>query len=487
VLFLGTIYGDLESARITRVLILLTLTVMSLSALTMLVSSITRNQRETWAAMIGIILLAQLAPLTAGGLIESMVRFGLLSSNHLLDGERWTRELRQHADPLLLIREELNTDPRAVPPDGRRVAVFGLAHLTATMFFLRLTCVFLGRGGGVTGDAGPAARLRLPRRQVRFGDRPVLAREWRLGSSSVGERMLDWLLLVGTALAFWLPALSAVYPTQVDWSVWLGNFTEFDLLGHLPWTGGSLAGLALIRTAFRAGGSVSNEHERDTLESLLSTPLATRAIIEGKIIGSCRPMASFLMIAVPPLVIMLMSGRIGPYGVLGPLLMLPPLALVAAVVGVAFDARFGRRSIATLASIGVVLTLALVSAWWDESHFGSRLLEKTRQSPSWVVPEPRSFTVLWPSTVDYQQRFLHFQKDQVARFDREAPWLPALAFRPRTSPIIDVDVRVLMTPPLLLLAALAWWLRHAGTRAFLRRTGRVEGIVTRDSTSSRSP
>lgn len=125
--------------------------------------------------------------------------------------------------------------------------------------------------------------------------------------------------------------------------------------------------LMLLGVVVRAAGSVGNERDKDTLTSLLTTPLTPREIISGKAWGavaSVRPVAYCLMLV---WLIGLASGAVAPFALpLGILALVPPLC-AAAAWGM-FSSVFCRT---TLRSVVMGLTGAVfgLGGHWIVSGF----------------------------------------------------------------------------------------------------------------------
>jgi ABC-type transport system involved in multi-copper enzyme maturation permease subunit len=125
----------------------------------------------------------------------------------------------------------------------------------------------------------------LPRPAVR--GKPMLWKEVIL-EAGLGFNRLGRIVAALIILASFLPALWIVYPYVV------GNVSS-----QQPWirveeavnqwvrsVGTIVASLVLLGIGIRAAGAVSSEREKQTLDNLLTTPLATKEILFAKWLGS---------------------------------------------------------------------------------------------------------------------------------------------------------------------------------------------------------
>ncbi len=133
------------------------------------------------------------------------------------------------------------------------------------------------------GKARPAWHRWVP--HSRIGQRPML---WKELNVDVGprRRWYGWLMLgIAVALVFW-PAIGVM--AFFDRIV---SHVVDDRLGEIinVWVRGVgtiVACFMLLQVAVRAAGSVSGERDRQTLDSLLATPLRNRSILYAKWLGS---------------------------------------------------------------------------------------------------------------------------------------------------------------------------------------------------------
>lgn len=151
--------------------------------------------------------------------------------------------------------------------------------------------------------------------------------------------------------------------------VWGGFYTYFtfalteDFSGttlniYMRIAGTLLLMFGLLRVAVRAAGSIGAERDRDTWVSLLATPLTEEEILEGKLVGSLKPLYWTLIGMSPAYLISVFAGGLSILAV--------PLLMLEIAIYAYFVAAFGvyqslvRKS--TTSALGTTLTtLAVIS------------------------------------------------------------------------------------------------------------------------------
>lgn len=147
---------------------------------------------------------------------------------------------------------------------------------------VRLRPIALKLAEGPAGKRrGPVDRPRLPP----VGRWPILWKEMHaeggLGNRRAARRGIGFLALLSLT-----PALGAL-----AYYTYLYPFGQWDELAEFlnGWTrvaGTSIACLLAIFVAIRAAGSVTGERDRQTFDLLLTSPLSSRTILEGKWLGA---------------------------------------------------------------------------------------------------------------------------------------------------------------------------------------------------------
>jgi ABC-type transport system involved in multi-copper enzyme maturation permease subunit len=164
---------------------------------------------------------------------------------------------------------------------------------------LALGAVSRLRRVALTEDAAGTQRHRL---WTRLFGRPVVGAQpiiWREVFAEAGTRR-RWLGRIAVAIVVFLSFLPVgfifyylFFDTQ--WTAGPGGISnptalEETLSLSMNWwvriVGTAVATLLLLHVAIRAAGSVSGERDRQTLDSLLTTPLEVREILYGKWLGS---------------------------------------------------------------------------------------------------------------------------------------------------------------------------------------------------------
>ncbi|MBX7103844.1 MAG: hypothetical protein K1X57_07170 [Gemmataceae bacterium] len=205
--------------------------------------------------------------------------------------------------------------------------------------------------------SAPRKRKNVPRfrrRPAVSGSRPILWKEmWIERSFRLGVfGQVGMILLV--VLSF-LPMILAVY------------FFVTETAGRMSWrefqefTAGWIVALSvlygtamIVGIGVRAAGAIGSERDRDTLISLLTTPLSAFEILAPKVWGamlSVRVLGYWLSLA---WVIGMVTGSVSPWGPLAFAVAFAPPALAAGVTGVAlsvFASTTLRALLGTLAAL----------------------------------------------------------------------------------------------------------------------------------------
>lgn len=170
-----------------------------------------------------------------------------------------------------------------------RYAIF---HGVLTAFCLlvaivRLRRVALRQAYGVARKTRARHRGRAP-----VGDLPML---WKEVSVERGTRF-NWVAAIILAMLF-LFSMSfgvggIIYHYFVDFAVGFDQSRWFsrEMNAWVRVAGASVAYLTMLGVAVRASTTIGNERDRQTLDSLLTTPLSSGAILGGKFLGAILSM-----------------------------------------------------------------------------------------------------------------------------------------------------------------------------------------------------
>lgn len=155
---------------------------------------------------------------------------------------------------------------------------YGVVTLVCTTWsVLRLRVVALRQAYG---SAPAVSRRGRWRRQVPVSDRPMVWKEVRVEPGL----QLNWVGRIAIGL---LVLASFVPPVWIGLeSSHAGRWDSWALNSWVRGVGTLVACLTLLGVAFRASGSITGERDRQTLDSLLTSPLDSGEILHGKWLGS---------------------------------------------------------------------------------------------------------------------------------------------------------------------------------------------------------
>lgn len=167
-----------------------------------------------------------------------------------------------------------------------------LIHGAVAVFSLGLATLLVRRFGLSDGEAAPVRPgvAAEPRPDRDIGDEPVLWREVWTGGGVTSRPWFVALVLFGVTATLGL----------VDWDDTYRYRGRNDALnGWCRFMTVALTGLMLLQVVLRAAGSVRLERDRDTLDTLLTTPLSVDDILAGKwwgAVASMRRLAPALLL-----------------------------------------------------------------------------------------------------------------------------------------------------------------------------------------------
>jgi ABC-type transport system involved in multi-copper enzyme maturation permease subunit len=187
-------------------------------------------------------------------------------------------------NPLIVLGKLLNSPPwggvlaRTLPGRLRDYALFHtiLTVLFATWAAWRLRAVFLKQASRP--QQASSAGLKQWRRRV--GNWPMV---WKEAFVEPGLRFnwFGYILMVLLILASFIPALVIALSSVTTPRMQLAGMNTWALV-----VGATVACLLLVGVAVRAATSISNERDRLTWDSLLTSPLEANAILFSKWLGS---------------------------------------------------------------------------------------------------------------------------------------------------------------------------------------------------------
>jgi ABC-type transport system involved in multi-copper enzyme maturation permease subunit len=120
------------------------------------------------------------------------------------------------------------------------------------------------------------------------------------------------------------------------------------------WVGTSLACLLLLGVAVRAAGSFTRERERQTLDCLLASPLSSREIVNGKLLGSLLSIRRGFWCLISIWLLGAVTGNLKYYAVLMLLVTWVGYAFLAASIGVYCSLHSRSTWRATVATMWIV-------------------------------------------------------------------------------------------------------------------------------------
>lgn len=195
----------------------------------------------------------------------------------------------------------------------------------------------------------PRARTLLP---VRPGPSPVLIKELRAQMRGGRAFLILTGYLVMLTLVAWLlfsaaeRSLLFLPPGGTSASIGQALFAGLTLF---------ILSLLLFLTPALTAGTISGEHEAQTYEMLLATPLRPVAILVGKLIASLSYIFLLLFATLPLMSMVFLFGGVGLRDVAAVMLLLAATALFFALVSTFFSALFGRTGRATVAAYMTLL------------------------------------------------------------------------------------------------------------------------------------
>ena len=272
------------------------ITVVGLSALSILASTLVRKSRDAIAVSYAVLFLYLAMSTTAGLLGRAAARwYGTLVSvgGTNIDGA----DLSDGFSAGNLIYEVLlrtnggkDLSEDTIAGVLRGYAVFwGIASaLMIGLAVLRLRAVALAQGHGEPRTASKADARARPE----IGDDPILWREAFTGNRRLG--CAGWFFRIVVVLALLAGPAFIVYESLVLVRGWRGQTTFAErwedfrrgMEALVRVATGCLSVLIFFGAALRGAATVSGERDRDTWTSLIAAPLSSATVMRGKFLGA---------------------------------------------------------------------------------------------------------------------------------------------------------------------------------------------------------
>jgi len=205
-------------------------------------------------------------------------------------------------------------------------------------------------------------------KKTRLWPRPAIGKAAMIWKEVWAERGLQFHLvakiaLAGLVLLSFVPAAYIVYDYMVETSGYGGYYGSYrrfqnEMNGEVRFVGTCVASLLLLGVAVRAAGSITSERDKQTLDTLLTTPLESSEIIFAKVLGAVASMRWMWLWLIAHWLLALVTGGLS-------LLAIPLLcglwlvyAVFAALVGVWYSMTMRGTVGATSATLSTLMGLA---------------------------------------------------------------------------------------------------------------------------------
>ena len=159
---------------------------------------------------------------------------------------------------------------------------------------------------------------------------------------------------------------------------------------------GVLTALTLLIAPALAGGVISSEREKQTLELLVTTPVSTLGMLVGKLVASLAYILLLIIASVPLMALVFAFGGIAPEDVLRAYIVIIAIAFGAGAMGMFLSALVGRTQVATVISylvlFGLIVGTFALHTWMfstsvDFSRPGASEEQRTAPQPLlWLNP-----------------------------------------------------------------------------------------------------
>jgi ABC-type transport system involved in multi-copper enzyme maturation permease subunit len=235
------------------------------------------------------------------------------------------------------------------------LARFALIHIVVTVACLGWAILRL-RGVFLKENTHSRTRLVAVRKTRVIGSSPIVWKEMQTGTRSIVTRALfAAMILLTFAPAFFIFG-EVNQISDPDWREHLANSFNFYLrsVGTLV-----ICGL-LLSILLKASGTVTIEREKQTLDTLLTTPLSTMEVLHGKWLGSILAFGRGALLWLGALWMLgLATGGLSAAGLVMSMLVLAVFTTVCSSIGL-WASTIARSSVrAHMTALGTVALLAL--------------------------------------------------------------------------------------------------------------------------------
>ncbi|MBN1888283.1 MAG: ABC transporter permease subunit [Thermoflexales bacterium] len=208
---------------------------------------------------------------------------------------------------------------------------------------------------------------------------PVLIKELR--GRMRGARA--YLFLTATLALFGVTGYGMYRITQLaSQSMGMGG-QQSAVIGQSVFTGLVFLALGVICfiTPALTAGAVSGEHERQTFDLLMATPLHPASVLFGKLVASLGYVVLLILAAVPLVSLSFVFGGVATIDMIQSLLLLVGFTLTFGVIGLFFSTLLRRTALATVLSY-IVLAIFVAGTLFVYIVVGAI---RQQQPPAWIL------------------------------------------------------------------------------------------------------
>jgi ABC-2 type transport system permease protein len=215
--------------------------------------------------------------------------------------------------------------------------------------------------------------------KISFSPNPVLVKELR--GRMRGARA--YIFLTAMLVLFGATSYGVYRITQwAGQSMGMGG-QQSAIIGQSVFTGLVFLALGMICfiTPALTAGAISGEHERQTFDLLMATPLHPASILFGKLVASLGYVVLLILAAVPLVSLSFVFGGVATIDMIQSLLLLVGYTLTFGVIGLFFSTLLHRTALATVLSY-VVLAVFVVGTLFVYIVVGAI---RQQQPPGWML------------------------------------------------------------------------------------------------------
>ncbi|MCR4406466.1 MAG: ABC transporter permease [Anaerolineae bacterium] len=196
--------------------------------------------------------------------------------------------------------------------------------------------------------------------KLHYQPNPVIVKELR-------SRMRGWRafailtgFLLGTAAACY--GLYRIVMATIYYNYGRSFGSPSALIGQTMFGGLALFELLLICfiTPALTTGAISGEHDHQTYEMLMATPLRPRTILWGKLVSALGYIFLLIFAAIPLASVIFLFGGVAPKDMLKMLIILVATAITYGMLGLFFSALLKRTGRATVLTYAVILSTLFI-------------------------------------------------------------------------------------------------------------------------------